>query len=733
MVCMCLVCKYRGDQIPRRSFHRVPPNEEQRKKWLEILGKSNDGVGSRAIICSRHFEESCFRYGLIYGRRLLKEGSLPSLYLERETVGISLPHQREHDYATVGDESCKVSDCATVELKSRDESCEVSAPEIEQSCPKEISKKRLFASKNKYLTIEFKDGDVSCKAPMIKIEQYFPEEEVGEIIRDPPISSENSSASKCCVFESRRLLYLKGKMDRQKKQIASLNRQVRKLRRDKITLKSQVKQLKKENAQHDKETRLRNARMGPIPSALFSQLQSKKKKVSSYPLPLRVFASTMSFLSANAYKYLRSIFPSLPHAATLRKWYSAIDIKPGTCKAALDILREKYAQANKIGKKLICNVTVDNMVIRKLVTYNGKEYTGFVTYDNTGQRNIENRKQKSAFGATEAIVIMVICLNEDWKIPVAYHFIDGLCGENRAKIVSECLGMLHPTGINVVSLTFDGGSSNIKMIESLGATFSDTDNFNLSFPHPITEEPIFIIFDACHAIKLVRNTLEGKKILLEGDKNTIEWSYFEKLVIYQHEYGLHSETKITKRHINFASEKMNVKLATPLLSSSVSNAMNFLRTTIEMPEFSNSLGTEKFCVMMNDIFNLLNSRQAFSKVPIKSAINRNNIEEIKSRVMKYENYIKSLYDNEVPILSSDRGLGFYGLLVSMRSSISIFEKYALENEAPLEYLLTYKLSHDHLELFFSSVRSRGGNNNNPTSDQFESAFKWLLVCAMDVV
>lgn len=45
----------------------------------------------------------------------------------------------------------------------------------------------------------------------------------------------------------------------------------------------------------------------------------------------------------------------------------------------------------------------------------------------------------------------------------------------------------------------------------------------------------------------------------------------------------------------------------------------------------------------------------------------------------------------------------------------------------LKYLLTYKLSQDHLELFFGAIGSRGGFNNNPTSRQFEAAYKRLLI------
>lgn len=45
----------------------------------------------------------------------------------------------------------------------------------------------------------------------------------------------------------------------------------------------------------------------------------------------------------------------------------------------------------------------------------------------------------------------------------------------------------------------------------------------------------------------------------------------------------------------------------------------------------------------------------------------------------------------------------------------------------LQFLSTYKLSQDHLEIFFSAVRAKGGFNNNPTAIQFKSAFKRLLV------
>ena len=44
----------------------------------------------------------------------------------------------------------------------------------------------------------------------------------------------------------------------------------------------------------------------------------------------------------------------------------------------------------------------------------------------------------------------------------------------------------------------------------------------------------------------------------------------------------------------------------------------------------------------------------------------------------------------------------------------------------MNFMLTFKLSQDPVENFFSSIRMSCGNNNNPTSIQFKAAFQSLL-------
>ena len=76
---------------------------------------------------------------------------------------------------------------------------------------------------------------------------------------------------------------------------------------------------------------------------------------------------------------------------------------------------------------------------------------------------------------------------------------------------------------------------------------------------------------------------------------------------------------------------------------------------------------------------------------------------------------------------TQRKTGFVGLLCDISSVRHLFQTLVVGDTPALRYLLTYKLSQDHLELFFAAVRQRGGWNNNPTSGQFVAAYKRLLV------
>ena len=93
-------------------------------------------------------------------------------------------------------------------------------------------------------------------------------------------------------------------------------------------------------------------------------------KGMKYSPELRSFALTLQFYSSKAYKFVRLKFnKALPHQSQIRKWYSSIPADPGFTEPAFVVLKEKVQQNN--GKPLLVALMLDEMSIRKLVTWDG--------------------------------------------------------------------------------------------------------------------------------------------------------------------------------------------------------------------------------------------------------------------------------------------------------------------------------------------------------------------------
>lgn len=161
---------------------------------------------------------------------------------------------------------------------------------------------------------------------------------------------------------------------------------------------------------------------------------------------------------------------------------------------------------------------------------------------------------------------------------------------------------------------------------------------------------------------------------------------------------------------------MKVRLATQLMSSSVANALKFCRDTLKLSKFKNCGPTSDFIKSINDIFDIFNSR---SKIP--PGWNKALFDET--------NNLKHLaLTNGNLVSTSKRMTGFIGLIVCMWCMVSAINLYDdLVEKAGLHFLPSYKISQDHIELFFSSIRSMRGWNNNPRSTQFKGAYRRLCV------
>lgn len=67
------------------SLYGLPKNDELLNKWVLAIGKTEKKICESSRICSRHFKKDDFRYSIVGGKRFLKPGAIPSLYLNKES------------------------------------------------------------------------------------------------------------------------------------------------------------------------------------------------------------------------------------------------------------------------------------------------------------------------------------------------------------------------------------------------------------------------------------------------------------------------------------------------------------------------------------------------------------------------------------------------------------------------------------------------------------------------
>ena len=158
-------------------------------------------------------------------------------------------------------------------------------------------------------------------------------------------------------------------------------------------------------------------------------------------------------------------------------------------------------------------------------------------------------------------------------------------------------------------------------------------------------------------------------------------------------------------------------------------------------EDPNVLVTAEFIQLHNDLLDILNARR-LSAPGFKKAITYDNFTERYKIFKQIREMYDVIYINEkitdrktklvhyenTKLIHSSRRTAFLGLLTCMES-VEMLVTYMSINTLPLNFLCTYKLCQDFLEIFFNAVRSCNGWSFNPTCRQFRNAYKKLVVHA----
>ncbi|XP_050396778.1 THAP domain-containing protein 6-like [Patella vulgata] len=97
--CCAIGCTNRDTPENRKkdiTFHQIPNDPGQRKSWLiainrlDLDGKHSWEPSSIQTLCSQHFQEDDFMKSKHAGNKLLKKGSVPSIFSWKTSANVKV-------------------------------------------------------------------------------------------------------------------------------------------------------------------------------------------------------------------------------------------------------------------------------------------------------------------------------------------------------------------------------------------------------------------------------------------------------------------------------------------------------------------------------------------------------------------------------------------------------------------------------------------------------------------
>ncbi len=561
----------------------------------------------------------------------------------------------------------------------------------EQTTHENPARKRLFASNNNFIapsdSPSFFDSSEGIEVPSCKVFK--------------PAMSPSTKIKKLQLL-----------VKKKNKKIKQLQRKA--LRKEK-TITGLITQLNKQKVLSKELGEKLDQNFGHLKLYKNELKNNGKKAGSRYSQEMKEFAVSLHFYSAKAYNFVRKSL-HLPHPATIRSWAADVACEPGFLTATINSLAGKLASDGESE----CGLILDEMSIRKETLWDRKnqKFVGNVDYGTMKGEDPDNI-------ATNVLVIMASGLKKSWQMPIGYFLTSKTTSAIQSQLVLEAIKLLYNKAKIVVrSVTFDGPTKNISTAKKLGC---DIKNLKGSFPHPCRPDlKVYVVLDICHMIKLARNALGDLKIFKMPSGETVSWGFVEALYEIQQQDILHLANKLKTKHIQWHRHKMKVSVATQTLSASVAAAITFLRN-IKVENFMGSKSTSDFIPLMNNLFDILNSKSKFGK-QYKAPISIQNYANIKKYLQDGIEILKSLKTADgVAVVDGPRKTFVQGFAISADSILAVSEELLQRHNLPYKYVLTYRFSQDPLEMFFSKIRSRLGWNNNPNALQFKYALRSLLL------
>lgn len=200
------------------------------------------------------------------------------------------------------------------------------------------------------------------------------------------------------------------------------------------------------------------------------------------------------YFGQSVYNFMRNeLNYPLPCVQTLREWSTNIKMHEGVLH---DVVRLMGVAGSGMSERdRVTIVSYDEIYVEQMVEYD---------FRNDGILGPHKSLQ----------VIMARGLFAKWKQPVYARCDTKMTPE----ILNQVIAALHEAGYNVVAAVSDCGGGNQGLWKELGIDVIK-DHTRTKMPHPVTGNPIHMIPDAPHLLKLIRNWLLDCGFYYKGKKN----------------------------------------------------------------------------------------------------------------------------------------------------------------------------------------------------------------------
>ncbi|XP_072798719.1 DNA transposase THAP9 isoform X3 [Vicugna pacos] len=436
------------------------------------------------------------------------------------------------------------------------------------------------------------------------------------------------------------------------------------------------------------------------------------RETAEYSTEMKQFACTLYLCSSKVYDYVRKIL-KLPHSSILRTWLSKCKPGPGFNSSIFSFLQRKVEDGDQ--RYQYCSLIIKGVSLKQQLQWDPSSHhlQGFMDFG-LGRLDADETPL-----ASETVLLMAVGISGLWRTPLGYFFINRASGYLHAQLLRLTIGKLSDIGITVLAVTSDATAHSVQMAKALGIHI-DGDNMKCTFQHPSSSsQQIAYFFDSCHLLRLIRNAFQNFQSVqfLNG---TAHWQHLVELVALE-EQELSNLERIPRKLANLKNHILKMNCAAQLFSESVAGALECL-LSLGLPPFQNCTGTIHFLRLINNLFDIFNSRNYYGK-GFRGPLLPETFNKINHVLIEAKTIFVTLADtSNSQIIKGKRKLGFLGFLLNAESLKWLYQNYVSPKIMPFPYLLTYKFSQDHLELFLKLLRQVSVTSSNLTCMAFQKAY-----------